>query len=134
MVETRGTTTLNSWAEGNPPDITLDPRFGRQVYILGGRNSIVQWLNTQGQGPTISNPGAQQRFNTYITVTTWRKHRMLDKDLTLVVILTTRDNQSQEVGGWRKTGSFNFSGQGNDTAISTWPSQISQRLKQQWGV
>jgi len=52
------------------------------LFILGGRGSIVHWLNVQGDSPAIYNPHLDQP----LYMTALRKKALFDKNLTVLAI------------------------------------------------
>jgi hypothetical protein len=53
------------------------------LFIQGGRSSIAHWLRLQGENPVVKNYAGSEALWLY----TFRKHRMLGKDSTLVMII-----------------------------------------------
>ena len=137
-VEMRGSAILNVFATGNPPTILLNQVPGGDIalYILGGRHSIVNWLRLQGMSPIIQTDGdGKGGRQLELRATIWRKHKMLQKDLTLVGIHAHKKIPSQ-LGGWEQSGTVFLGNQGldwkDDFAVS--PMQLADRLQQTLGI
>jgi hypothetical protein len=110
-VETYGVTTLNAVATPNFGGTSKSVQLSKSDFapgkssnqaikqwdylaVLGGRQSVFDWLRLQGNAPAILNPTNDGLF-VYIA----RKHRWLDKDLTMVM-LAPRDDIVIRQGSW----------------------------------
>ena len=65
------------------------------VAMLGGRQSIFDWLQMQGNAPVFSNPVHGGALFVYIA----RKHRRVHTDLTMVMV-APRDDLVIRQGSW----------------------------------
>ncbi len=70
---------------------------GSALYMVGGRKSIVHWLQLQGDGPKITHPGGA--YDLYAIV--MRKRELFSKNLTAVVISAMPWTEAGN--GWEKT-------------------------------
>jgi hypothetical protein len=101
-IRLRGTAVLNQWISrdhaAGPNTIMItsanylymgqpSEKMSDALFILGGRQSIVEWLRVQGTHPTIRNH--TQGDPLYASV--MRKKQKFDKNLTMVALLGRND-------------------------------------------
>ena len=75
-------TSLNTFSNGRGIPIGVPgPRQASELYVLGGRGSIIEWLRVQGRTPPIYAEAPVKTLYMYLL----RKERLLDKNLTTLL-------------------------------------------------
>jgi hypothetical protein len=109
---------LNTFSSGRGISIGFpESRMASELFIVGGRSSIIDWLRIQGPEPVIyAETGA--KLHVYIL----RKQRLLDKNLTtLLVSPQDQDTVARQL----KSSSWDLKFDGTSHLPSTTPAELA---------
>lgn len=118
-------TTLGNFSNGRGIPIGFpEYRKSSELYILGGRRSIVEWLRVQGPQPVIYAEAPLTRLHVHLL----RKKRLFDKDLTALLV-SPQDPETVGITFKNSNSDWELKFSGSTTLPYTTPTELATVLE-----